>query len=369
MRERKVKTMNYVRNTWYAAIWSDDLDQSLVARTYLNEPVLLYRKADGTPVAMEDRCPHRYAPLSMGKLIDDQVECLYHGLRFDCSGACTDNPNGTGLIPKAATIRTYPLVERFGMVWIWMGDPARADPALLPDLTPLVDTKHYTAVHGTLKLEANYLLVLDNLTDLSHASFVHVETLEPREMAREQFKVSENPDGTLWTRLFHPAMTVPKFFSLVPGLPDKMDHWLEMRCNAPGVMVTIYGVTEIGSTREMGYDTYNPNLITPETDYTTHYFWGSARTFSLDDTELTSTLRELAELAFSTEDKPIIEAQQKLLGRRELMDVNPVLLPNDAASGRARRAIQRQIAEEQREALPEQEQVIHSLNALTSANI
>ncbi len=338
--------MDYVQNTWYAAIWSDDLGRELTPRTYLNVPVVLYRKLDGTPAAIEDRCPHRYAPLSMGKLIGDEVECLYHGLRFDCLGTCTDNPNGAGIIPKAAAIRSYPVIERFGMVWIWMGDPARADPELLPDLGPLVDTERYTSMHGALKLEANYLLVLDNLTDLSHASFVHVETLEPREMAREQFKVSQDADGTLWTRLFHPAMTVPKFFALVPGLADKMDHWLEMRCNAPGVMVTVYGVTDIGKTREEGYDTFNPNLITPETDYTTHYFWGSARTFALDNEELTRTLKGLAELAFTTEDKPIIEAQQKILGRRELMDVHPVLLPNDAASGRARRAIERKIAEE-----------------------
>lgn len=337
--------MEFVRNTWYAAVWADDLGRELLPRTFLNEPVVLYRKQDGSPCAIEDRCPHRIVPLSMGKLEGDDVECLYHGLRFNCAGECIDNPNGAGLIPKAARVKSYPLLEQWGMVWIWMGDPALADPALLPDLSPMTDVARYTTMHGTLKLEANHLLLMDNLTDLSHASFIHVESLEPREMAREIFKVSDE-NGTIWTRLFHPAMTVPKFFSVCGNLPERMDHWLEMRCDPPGVMVTIYGVTPIGKSREEGYDTYNPNLVTPETDHTSHYFWGSARTFSLGDEDLTKLLYSLASAAFENEDKPIIEAQQRLLGKQDLMDAKPVLLPNDTASGRARRAIDRMIAAE-----------------------
>ncbi len=337
--------MEFVRNTWYAASWSADLERALTPKTFLNEPVLLYRKQDGTPCAIEDRCPHRYAPLSMGRLEGDDVECFYHGLRFNCAGECVDNPNGAGIIPRAAKVRSYPLLEKWDMVWIWMGEPALADPALLPDLHWMTDRQHYTAMHGSLKLDANYLLLLDNLTDLSHASFVHVKSLEPREMAREIFKVSEE-DGAVWTRLFHPAMSVPAFFSLLDGLPEKMDHWLEMRCHPPGVMVTFYGVTPIGKSREEGYDTCNPNLITPETDYTTHYFWGSARNFSLGDDALTEQMLELASAAFEFEDKPIIEAQQRLLGKRDLMQVRPILLPNDNGSRRARRSIERKIAAE-----------------------
>ncbi|CAG4913674.1 Dicamba O-demethylase, oxygenase component [Paraburkholderia gardini] len=344
--------MKFLKNAWYGAIWGDELGNRLITRRFLNEPVVLYRKADGMPVALADRCPHRFAPLSMGTLLNDQIECLYHGLRFDCSGTCTDNPNGAGLIPKAAKVRSYPLHERWGMVWIWMGDPEFADPDLIPDLPWLTDTTHYASMHGYLKLNANYLLVNDNLTDLSHASFVHVKTLEPREMAREIFKLTEE-DGTIWTRLFYSGMSTPVFFKAIPGIPEKVDHWLEMRCDPPGTMVTFYGVTPVGRPREEGYDTCNPNITTPETEWTTHYFWGSARTFALDDHELTSHLKELVELAFNTEDKPIIEGQQQIIGQNELMQLQPVLLPNDGGSGRARRFIElRIVAEEQSAAKP-----------------
>lgn len=337
--------MKFVRNTWYAAIWGDELGRELVGRRFLNDPVVLYRKMDGTPVALEDRCPHRFAPLSMGILEGDEVECLYHGLRFGCSGACTDNPNGAGIIPKAAKIRSYPLLERYDMVWIWMGDPSLADPDLLPELPWMTDRANYAALHGYLKLNANYLLVMDNLTDLSHASFVHVKTLEPREMAREIFKVSEE-DGAVWTRLFYRGMTTPMFFRVIDDIPDKMDHWLEMRCHPPGVMVTFYGVTPMGEDRSKGHNTCNPNLITPETDWTTHYFWGSTRTYMIHDEELSRKIKPLVEYAFEHEDKPIIEGQQDIIGRQEMMKLQPVLLPNDNGSGRARRIIERRIAAE-----------------------
>lgn len=339
--------MPFARNCWYAAMWSSDLGRELVARRYLDEPVVLFRKQDGTPVAMADACPHRFAPLSMGMLHNDEVECLYHGLRFDCAGTCTDNPNGTGNIPAAATVRTYPLHEIWGMVWIWMGDVDAADPCSIPDFPWMTDRENYAAIHGYLHIEANYLLVLDNLTDLSHASFVHVKTLEPREMAREIFKVNED-GGTIWTKLTCSGMTRPAFFAAVPGVPEKVDHWLEMRADPPGAMVTIYGVTPEGCAREDGWNTCNPNLITPETEWTTHYFWGSARNFQIEDEELSKTLSGLAELAFTSEDKPIIEAQQRIVGKREMMTLRPVLLPNDQGSGRARRAIERLIATEQR---------------------
>lgn len=337
--------MKFIRNAWYGAIWGDDLGRSLVARRYLNEPVVLYRKADGTPVALADRCPHRFAPLSMGILQNDEIECLYHGLRFDCSGRCTDNPNGTGAIPKAAKVRHYPLAERWGMVWIWMGDPDAANPDLIPDLHWMTDSENHTSTHGYIKLNANYLLVNDNLTDLSHASFVHVKTLAPREMAREPFKISEE-NGAVWARLFYSGMETPAFFKEVPGMPDKVDRWLEMRCDVPGTMVTFDDAAPVGRPREEGWRTANPNITTPETDQTTHYFWGSTRSFCRDDKDLTAKLRVVVALAFNEEDKPILEGQQAIVGEDDLMNLAPVFLANDGGSVRARRLIEQRIVEE-----------------------
>ncbi len=349
--------MEYIRNTWYAAGWSEEVTRTMLSRKYLNESVLLYRKEDGTPVAIADLCPHRFVPLSIGKLIGDNVECLYHGLAFNCAGDCVDNPHGSGVIPKAAKVRSYPLTEQYGLVWIWMGDPAKADPSLVPDYTWLNTPGKYRQVHGTINLKANYLLVMDNLTDLSHAGFVHVATLEPRELAKASYEVVEEESGRVWTKQFVASMPVPALFTIVKGFTGHMDHWLEMRCDPPGCMITYYGVTNPGRPREEGWGTYNPNIITPETDSTTHYFWATARDFDLDDDEMTHKFEVGAGYAFEHEDRPVIEAQQQVLRGRELMDMKPVLLQNDQGSGRARRVITRRIKAEQAAATSSKETV------------
>lgn len=340
--------MTFIRNTWYAAAWSEDVSRTFLSRQYLNERVLLYRKEDGTPCAIADLCPHRFVPLSIGKLVGDTVECAYHGLAFDCSGNCVDNPHGAGVIPKAAKVRSYPLTEQYGMVWIWMGDAAKADPTLVPDYHWLTDTVRYSQSHGTINLKANYLLVMDNLTDLSHAGFVHEKTLEPRELARASFEVKEE-NGQIWTKQFVAGMEIPPVFRAIKGFTGRMDHWLEMRCDPPGCMITFFGVTEPGKTRAEGWGTYNPNIITPETESTTHYFWAVARDFDLDDKEMTRMNGMAASYAFENEDRPVIEAQQTVLAGRDLMSLRPVLLTNDQGSGRARRFIDRKLKAEQAE--------------------
>lgn len=335
--------MTFIRNCWYGAGWGEDISRDFLSRMILGEQILFYRKEDGTPCAMADLCPHRFVPLSMGKLVGDTVECLYHGLAFDCSGACVNNPHGNGLIPRTAKVKTYPVAEKWGLVWIWMGDHELADPETIPDYHWLTDQK-YRQVHGTIKLEAHYLLVMDNLTDLSHAGFVHEKTLEPREIATASYEVAEK-DDQVWTRQFVPSMPVPPLFTMVKGFTGQMDHWLEMRCDPPGCIITFYGVTEPGKTREEGWGTYNPNIITPETESTTHYFWAIARDFDLDDDAMSEAFAEGAGYAFEHEDRPVIEAQQRVLNGRELMDMKPVLLQNDQGSGRARRIIERRLRE------------------------
>ena len=124
----------YLRNVWYVAAWDHEVpaDRPL-ARTILGERLVFFRDADGRPQALFDRCPHRFAPLSMGKVVDGCIQCPYHGLQFGGDGACTRNPHGSGLIPKAAQVRSYPVVERWSVLWIWIGDAAQADPELIPN--------------------------------------------------------------------------------------------------------------------------------------------------------------------------------------------------------------------------------------------
>lgn len=164
-------------------------------------------------------------------------------------------------------------------------------------------------------------------------------------MARTPFKVTEENDQ-IWTRVFIPSMEVPQFFTLVKGLKGCMDHWLEMRCDPSGCMVTFYGVTPPGQPREESYGTYDPNIITPETGCTTHFFWTSTRDFDLADEAMTRAGHEGAVFAFENEDVLILEAQQTALGDVDLVELKPILLPNDAGPGRARRIIERRLREE-----------------------
>ncbi|WP_321821579.1 MULTISPECIES: aromatic ring-hydroxylating dioxygenase subunit alpha [unclassified Burkholderia] len=337
--------MKFVKNAWYAAAWSEEIGRELFQRKMLNEPVLLYRTEDGCAIAMSDYCPHRFAPLHLGKLVGDTVECPYHGLQFDCTGKCVDNPHGDGAIPKAAHVRTYLVEERYGLVWVWMGNPAMADVSKIADYSCLTDTSKFKAVHGYIKLNANYQLVMDNLTDLSHASFVHETTLEPRETAKHKFHVTEE-NGTIFTRQWCANNPITPLFKAALGMDGPVDHWLEMRFIPPANMMTYYGITRPGATREEGWDTHNPNIITPETETTTHYFWGTARTFDLENEQLTAMFREGARNAFENEDRPMLESQQALIGSTDLMTLKPVLLVNDAGSVRVRRMLKRMIDEE-----------------------
>src|SRR6266481_4355791 len=159
--------MTFLKNAWYAAAWSDEVGRHLLRRVIMGQAILFYRKEDGTAVALTNRCAHRFAPLHLGKLEGDTVSCPYHALRYDSSGKCVFNPNGDQRIP-AAQLRTYALVERYGVLWIWPGDSTRADAGRIPDLSFLEDRVRYTPVTGLLHVRANYRYITDNLVDNAH---------------------------------------------------------------------------------------------------------------------------------------------------------------------------------------------------------
>ena len=145
--------MSFLRNVWYAAAWGNEIKAGeLFQRTLLNEPVVFFRDTQGNAQAIADRCPHRFAPLGMGILKGDAVRCPYHGLEFDGSGACVHNPHGDGAIPKAAKVKAYPLVERYSLLWIWMGDPHLADAALIPDFNCMDEDHWYVGKRYLLSL-------------------------------------------------------------------------------------------------------------------------------------------------------------------------------------------------------------------------
>ena len=344
--------MEFIRNIWYAAGWSDEITRQPLGRTYLNEDVVLYRRQDGTPVALQDLCPHRFVPLSKGALVGDNIECGYHGLQFDCSGACVINPHQSGVVPRAAKVPTYPVVDKFGLIWIWMGEPALADPATVPDYA-FYDPDKLAEAHGTLFLNCNYLLAMDNLTDLSHAAILH-PVLQGRDLVKADYNAKQTGEE-VYVVQFAPEMDVAPIMTIMKGLVGKCAQWLEMRYLPPSCMTTLIFTGVPGEPKEKALGIWAPNIITPATDTTSHYFWGVARDFDVDDSEMTEKFRAGAGQAFQHEDAPMLEAQQRYLGNRDLMNLRPVLLSNDEGAVRARRVVEKRIKEE-RERQPAREQ-------------
>lgn len=339
--------MPFLRNSWYVAALSGEVSDQPLARTLLNEPIVLFRRSDGRAVALEDRCPHRFVPLSRGQVRGDVIACGYHGLRFDATGACVANPHGDKTIPRNARVAARPVVERAGFVWIWMGEPARADAAQVPAYPFLETPGTWAAVYGRLHVKANYLLVLDNLLDLSHVEFLHplLSQAEGVDAHRTEFRAEGDVViANRWkpNSLIH---GLAKFLWTSPA--PRGDARANMRWSAPAVLHFDLGVTEVGGKPEDGVCIPNAHVMTPETELTSHYFWAVARNRRIDDPDLDERMSTTVQRIFTTEDAPMIEAQQRAMGdTTDLLSLRPVTLEHDAPALRARRILAQKIAQE-----------------------
>lgn len=344
--------MAFLKNTWYMAAWANEVPEGeLFNRTILGESVLLYRLQDGTIAAIGNRCPHRFAPLSMGKLCGNAVRCPYHGLEFDSTGACVHNPHGEGKIPAAARVKAYPVVERHLAVWIWMGDAERADPDLIADYAFLADTRPTARNTGYLHSTCNYQLLCDNIMDLSHVDFLHPTTLGGGALSSVGAQVSEldrDRVRILWEA--RNEVAPPAFAAHMPDPSAPADVWSEVIWSAPSLMHLGAGVTAPGRPYSEGVSSSNLHIMTPESESTTHYFFANTRSFLQDDGEFNSFIDQILIGVFANEDKPMVEAQQQLMGSADFWSLKPLLLPGDAGAIRARRILDRLIAQEQGQA-------------------
>jgi phenylpropionate dioxygenase-like ring-hydroxylating dioxygenase large terminal subunit len=304
----------FVRNAWYVAAWDHELGREMLRRVLLNEPVVLFRREDGHPVALEDRCCHRQAPLSMGKLKGDVVECPYHGLQFDTSGKCVRVPS-QDRVPPSARVKAYPVVERHHWIWIWMGEPAKADPALIEDFHWL-DDPAWRFGGSSMHVKANYLLLIENLLDTTHLVFLHPTTLGTDDFARSEFQVTREGDRITVTRWLMDRPPAP-FHKRMGGFPDGMnvDRWQIARYAPPAFVKLDVGSAPAGTgarqgDRSRGMNMMNLNAITPETERTTHYFWAQAYNFRLEERWISDLVRQQVSRAFN-EDLVMIEAQQR----------------------------------------------------------
>ena len=337
----------FLRNHWYVAASVSEIGRTPLSRTILGEPIVFFRTEEGTAVALEDRCAHRHLPLSMGKLIGDNLQCRYHGLRYDKSGRCIRIP-GQDIVPQTARVRSYPLAERYGWLWIWMGDPALADPAKITDFHWL-DDPEWGAKTSYLHVKANWLLIVDNLLDLTHLAFVHETTIGTTALAEHaSVKLTRNGDNVVVTRwtIDHPA---PPSFVRIAGFTTNVDRWQIIDFLPPALLRLDVGATPTGTgapegRRVGGLSMRNLNAITPETETSSHYFWGQAHDFDHSNASLTERIFDQIQTAFY-EDVEVLNAQQRnldIFAPRSQIDITA-----DAGTIQARRIVERLYEEEQ----------------------
>ncbi|MFM0043714.1 aromatic ring-hydroxylating dioxygenase subunit alpha [Paraburkholderia sediminicola] len=343
--------MKALKNGWYVAAWSNEITAAPRKRVILEQSIVFYRTADGSPVALSSTCPHRFAPLDYGKVVEDTIQCPYHGLRFDKTGACVANPDGAGIVPKAARIRSYPLTERYGATWIWMGDTERADVSLIPNYPFMEPGGNWRLVSGYLTVGANYRYIIDNLVDVAHVGILHGDLFNCPAMSKAE-TVVEREDNAIWAK--REALDTPP-----PGLFDimwrqsrgdyegTMHTWADSRWDAPSLISQNTGAALTGMPRETGLETKNCHWVTPETGTSSHYFWVIARNFLLDNDALDNEIRVQSERLFVEQDQWLLEALQATVGDREFWSMKPMLLQGDAGTVTVRRAYDRLLADEE----------------------
>ncbi len=348
--------MNCLRNTWYVAGFADELKPGeMLARTLLDLPLVFFRRPDGIPAALLDRCPHRFAPLSAGTLCDGGavLQCAYHGLRFDASGACVHSPHAGSAIPKAASVTAYAVRERHGLLWWWGGDaPGAADDSLIPDYSMVAAAPADATIRGYLPTACDYQLLVDNILDLTHADFLHAGSLGSGALTRCKAQVTELSERiTRITWLSSGDRAPPAFDHHLREQGQPTDQWTEVTWVAPGNMLLQVGATLQGEPRERGVDSLNLHLATPQTAGRTHYWYWSTRNFAVSP-EANAAIKPMIEFAFSQQDKPMLEAQQQRIGRAEFWSLKPVLLPGDAGAVRVRRKLDTLIGAEASAGVP-----------------
>ncbi len=309
----------FLRNCWYvAAIDHELIDGKLLSRMLLGEHVLLYRGESGKVTALNDRCPHRGALLSRGRLEGDAVRCMYHGIKYDASGKCVQIP-GQDMIPPKLRVRSYPVVERSPFIWVWMGEAAKADPALIVEL-PYLDDPAWKGIPAYLHYDASYLLIVDNLSDFSHLAFVHTKTLGGSEEYAYVSKptVIERQERGFRVERWHLNSDAPPFHrKVIPDKNVKVDRRNIATMLVPGIftMETLFAPVEQGAPQGnvAGARQYrNCQFMTPETERSTHFFWSYLNNYEGDDATISRSLLNSLIEGFM-EDKAIIERQQRTL--------------------------------------------------------
>jgi len=284
------------RNQWYVAAWSSEVTTAPMERWILDLPVALYRASDGRAVALEGRCPHRHFPLGKSRLVGDNIECGYHGLTFSPSGECVRIPTQVQ-VPTACKIAAYPVVEKWKWIWIWMGDPALADPALIPDHDEMGLTSGQFETVGDVyyHVPGRYMLMHDNLLDLSHVSYLHQTTIASGGIGEA---VEERSEGVNWIRSVRHLRDVdcPVYFTAAFNYDGRIDRTLDMTSRLPsvhnGVDVFRKASTTPGAPGEYLGSVTVYHAVTPGHQRDAHYFFALGRDFSVGDAAFSAAMMD-----------------------------------------------------------------------------
>ena len=328
----------FLENYWYVA-GLDSMMPPVSRRVVLGHPIVLFRTSDGQVSALEDWCPHRGVPLSLGEVVEDALQCPYHGLSFDRNGTCVKNPHVKGT-PDALKARSIPCRLRQGTIWVWIGDPDLVDEGRVPVYADFEPEAGFEVVEGYLNIKAGYRLLIDNLLDLSHAEFIHSKSLgTPNAAASVSTRAVSREDGVTVERRARDVLPSP-LFKPVWGKSERVDQVSDMSWAVPSSLSMDIFVTFPDGAREDGLCMPMLHLLTPETDGTTHYHWRLGRNFNLGDGAYSARLVTTVTNAFVDEDAPVIEAIQRNLdcfgSKRPLANFTV----GDAGSRRARKMIQ-----------------------------
>ncbi len=332
--------MEFIRNLWYAAGWSADIARTPVGRTIINDPIVLFRSEAGDIIALSDTCPHRFAPMHMGKLVGDAIECGYHGLRFNGEGACVFNPHGGGATPRSVRLRRYQAAEKDSLAWVWMGEDGAGDVALIPEFPMLSEPDFdYTGSH-TMEMPLATDLIVDNLLDLSHAAYLHPATLGAAPGTKDVTSVTKEGTRIFSNRLIPNSPPAFVFQATGAAEPTEMvDYWANMRWDPPGTFAMDAGIVAAGGEKKDGRILSSVQIVTPSTATSSYYFWKMYRNYNRDRPELTAAIEAAVVQAFGSEDEPMIKAVQKRMAGREFWSLKPLLLASDNAAVQARRVM------------------------------
>ena len=339
----------FPKNTWYVAGTPDEIADNPLGRQICGEKIAFYRGQEGKVAAVEDFCPHRGAQLSLGFVENGQLVCGYHGLAMGCQGKVVSMPGQrVGGFPSN---RSFPVVERYGFIWVWPGDATLADADKIPHLEWAVNPE-WAYGGGLYHINCDYRLMIDNLMDLTHEAYVHATSIGQKEIDHAPVNTKIEGDTVVTSRYMENVMAAPfwraalRFNDLADDIP--VDRWQISRFTAPSNVLIEVGVAHAGKGGRQADPQYKVNsivvdFITPETATSHWYFWGMARNFKAHDKALTATIREGQGNIFA-EDREMLEEQQKNLltyPERKLLALNI-----DAGGVQARRMLDKLIAQE-----------------------